>query len=888
MLTKLDMAPGLFDVAALRGPNLLWQYYYTTWITDVDTGFKESLIALFFYGGLITFGEREPRLWRGDVPLWRADAIRDFLVSDGGDCFGLEFSLPHRQQLVIGQRYAGEIAFIHAPDAITINDRIVWKKSPGDDSAIARFFWCADAPTAVLRLLVLHPNGTIQFASAEVHASYIRAYDSITPDIGEECFALPNHLARYPQPPLFRQWLTWNTASGRWPRKVPHVPWPTDPIGIIVDINGIGQYAFPEQASRIQHLLRCYRFGDAGIDGIFYWPAIGWPPQQLGFWPHYPVEGDITPREMDNFMAHNRIRHVILEWCQFGEWYGSDGDAFPDPADRYNSRSKFFGAIDNANSIQRRYPGVETYFWVAEFRLPGAVCHQQFRVPASSPKDAELWQADNGFLVPYDLWRKWELLLNGNRDWQERTRDCMVNPARTRFIIQCSSPFTAAAAARGGADVVDTKTIHRQNIQAMVAAARGTAAACGLASQMEIDSYQSNAYNTFSPLEIEQAYRLFFAAGADMIYSQADLFALTDEQEVVPNEVGCGALRAIRWLRQHPIRGRQVVPFVFLQGDAVHLCLAPDSLQTRDGRPQRYQSRPEMEDFDAITAVLPDFGHYWRGDYRRMFTGAPYGPFDIAPAESALQRLASYRVAVMIGWHGMTPEQYAAIVRFVQDGGQFVCAGGHLLRRGEGAWDWQSRECVTDDLASVFGVRRTSRGKLSLAGATVLAIDPAGQPLVTRQNGAYLVWRDNLLEVGQTEERSRILEVLQQLMARERTIRFEPDTSYLEATVMERDGVLWVNVFNHGRLRQPCELGKEAPRYRGMLWVHWPELIAGAGVVGVQLSDTLRRHPIAVQRSGEWIGILLRLDRHAEFIFAASNNAIEDCFQSNMNHEVLP
>lgn len=866
---------------SVAGKNLLWLGFYDSWITDVDTGFRDSLCAFYYYGGFTALGEREPRFFREGVEVWRADAIRDFVVHGGGNCFGLELTLPHRSELDVGCNYRFDLPFASPPDVITINDRLVWRRESAvreGEAFIARFDWCADNPKAVVRLLVTKPAGELRFISQEICRPSLFALSaaSVGPSVAHAptVYALPPAVRRFPLQPLFRQWLDWNTRPAPWPRSIPAAPWATDPVGIVIDINGIGQYSFADQLPYIQHMLRCHRFGAAGIDGIFYCPMGGWPPQYTGNWPHEIVPGDLTPAEMDRFVQRNGIRHVILEWCQFGEWLRGNPHDFPDPAWTYYPLAKFFEGIDRGNIIQSRYPDVQVYLWVAEFRLPGAMHDPRNRIDAPTPADTELWHRD-GSLVTYDLWSKWDRLLDGNRQWQEKARRCMKDPARTHFAIQCSSPFTGPAAVRGGADVVDTKSIHRQNVQCFVAAGRGCARTAGLKLQLEIDSYHSNSYNTLGPLEMEQSYRLFYAAGADMIYAQADLFALTPDKRVVPNEVGAGALRAVRWLRQHPRRGEQTAPFALLQGDAVHLNHGPDSLQTRDGQPQRYQHRPEQADFDVVTCLVPRIGSYWRCDYRHMFTGVPYGPFDIAPAEHAFGALTHYRLATMMGWHGMTPEQYGNISGFVDAGGTFFCALGHLRVRGEGDWERNGRALAADP-AERFGVRLGPDGAPELCDAEVVVADADGRPLVTRKGGAFLVWREALQMLDADSDNRRVLEALGDLVVQHRVVRFDPADDYLETVFSRRDGLLFVHLFNHARLKQPCGLGAEGKVWRGTVWLDRRWALPGVAMpAAVRLSETMRVQPARLRLDADWMGIPASVNRHMEFVLADEQTLIQ-------------
>jgi hypothetical protein len=877
------------------GKNLLWLDYYDSWMTDVDMGFHDGLHAFVYYGGYAALGERKPKLFRDGGEPWKADAIRDLRVHDGGTCFGLQIQLPHQDvKFEPGRTYLVELPFAKAPDLITINDRVAWRRDDvvvEKDAEIARFAWRADAAKAVFRFLVTYPAGEIRFVSPGKAAPSIRENPNVAPAEPGERFVLPAGVQCFEMKPFFRQWLAWNTRPAKWPSSVPKVAWETDPVGIVIDINGIGQYSFADQLQNIQHLLRCHRFGAVGIDGMFHWAWGGWPPQYAGYWPYEVVPGDLSPADMDRFVERNGIRHVILNWCQFGEWFQTAPHDFPDPIRPYRP-NKFFQAVINGNIIQTRYPDVQVYLWVPEFRLPGALVDPRNRIEdkaserqewpdGNAPFWASIWHKD-GSLQTRDLWAKWDKLLDGNRDWQEKTRQCMEAPDRTHFAIQVESPFVAPAAVRGGADVIDTKSIHRQNVQAFIAGGRGCARAAGLKFQLEIDNYHGNAYNTLGPLEMEQIYRLFYASGADMIYSQADLFALTPDKKVVPNEVGAGALRAIRWLRQHPRRGEQQVPFCVLQGDAARLNFGPNSLQTRDGHGQSDPRRPEQADFEAITAFVPKMGHWWRSDYRQMFTGMPCGPFDIAPAEHALESLDRYRLAVMAGWHGMTAGQYERIAPFVAADGIFVCALGHLRKRGEGDWERNGRPLVAD-LAPIFGVRMAPDGTPELAGAKVLTIDETGQPLVTRRGNAILVWREQLQALDTEIENRSIIQMLTRLVEEKRVVRFEPADDFLEAVFSRRDGLIFVHLFNHARIKQPCGIGPDGKPWRGTVWIDRQWALPGiAAPSAVRLTETMHAVPSRIQLEEDRIGLAVTLDRHAEFVLGESSTLAQCLFPKNL------
>ena len=838
---------------------------------DVDNrrGYRVCgyLPRIFLRGGVTLFGSSRPQVWREGVELWRADAIGDFELRGGGSPSGFELSLPHGgQKFRRGASYRFKFPFEEAPDAVAINGEICWRRDDqGENRNLVDFCWRADVERAVVSLILNRPDRSIRLVRPRSAQPGVFEEDG-TPAVREANPELAS-VPRYEVKPLYRQWLSRDTKLCSWPAPLPVPAWKTDPVGVIIDANGIGEHSFANQLQNFQHIFRCHRFGAAGIDGMFYWPMGGWPPQYTGFWPHGLIAGDISYEDMDRFMEKNAIRHVILEWCQYGEWVSDSANDWPDPADRYYPRHKYFEAIDRANIILNRYPDVHVYLWAAENRLTGGILDKRNHIEApASALPGKLWD-ENGALVTYGIWDKWKKLLKANSEWNEKTLSMFHDRSRVHISCQVSSPFTAVLASRGGFDVVDTKSIHRQNVQCFVAAGKGVKRSTGLRLQLEIDSYHGNSYNTLGPLEMEQLYRIYYASGADLIYAQADLFGLDDRNRVKPNEVGRGALHAIRWMRQHPRRGRQITPFSFLQGDAVHLCHSPHSVQNRDDQPKHFVRRPDEIDFAAVTCAVPKMGAWWRCHYEQMFSGAPYGPFEIAPAESALASVPEARVNIMMSWHGMTDQQLANASAAVKQGNVFAAALGHLKRPGEGDWEREGRPFVAG-VEELFGISLVPGAEPALNGAEVLVRDLKGSPLVSNHRGAVLVWREWLQTVDAEEENRMILAELERLVASRRIIRFEPDNGYLEASLQERDGLLFLHVFNHARLRQPSGIGKQYPKWKGT--IHFAsDLIGEGGVQVCRLNDDMTLAPVVAAEPQEgWIGIDSEVDRHAEWIIS--------------------
>lgn len=859
--------------------NWLWLDMYDTWPRE-QGDLADLPINLFLFGYAVLLGERSPSILRQGAELWSCHPVDDFVIQSGGACFGFELILPHYRHFTPAALFELDWQFVTAPDIVTINDKVCWRRDmragASPEAHRVKFRWRADAPKAVLRLLCLDPNGRIQCGEAFSSLTEVR---SAAPVQAGEAFALPSGVQRFPVRPIYKQWLARDTQAQPWPAPVPKVAWKTDPVGIIIDLNGLNEISIREQAPNVQFFLRCHEFGKAGINGIFYL-MNGWPAQTHGCWgrlPLIPVPGDLTPADMDAFVRENGIEHVILETCQLGEWNGGNHFDFPQAND---PRMKFYTAMQTAVAIRDRYPQMNIYFWDAEMRLPGILNDPRNRIETKDPQDATLWGRD-GTDQLYDYWNKHDKLLNAAHEWHLKLKALIPDPTRTFVAMQSHGPFDLPVVAKIRPDVLDSKGIHRQPVPTFIAAGRGCARHTDMKLQFEIDSYVWNGYNCFGPLEMEQMFRLFYAAGGDSIYTQADLFAITDKKKIAPNELGVAALRAVCWIRQHPPRGEQVVPFAILVGDAATQAYGPGVVGDLWSPPYQKPRRPEHEDYELLTCFIPKMGSWCRGDYREAFTGVPFGPVDLGNLVDATKNLSTYRLAVMAGFHGMTPEQFDKIRQFIVAGGVFVCALGHLKARGEKDWHIKGRPFAVDP-AETFGVAIALDGTPALLDAEVIATDKAGRPLVTRKGNAYLVWRELCQNVDDVEESATVRQIVSRLAEQLRVIEFRGAGQRIEASLMQRDGLLMAFVFNHDRIQQPCGIGDQGELFRGVVRLHGSLLAAPAtaGLRVARLHDDMSLTECKFRMNGGWLEIEAEVDRFAEFIVGETAAFEERLFPS--------
>ena len=138
-----------------------------------------------------------------------------------------------------------------------------------------------------------------------------------------------------------------------------------------------------------------------------------------------------------------------------------------------------------------------------------------------------------------------------------------------------------------------------------------------------------------------------------------------------------------RFLQTHRRRGVMTVPVAVIQGRYEGACnFAPDQVWKREGEQWKFGPPEDSMNllkvfysrckFESVYACpCSNEPHGW-------YSGTPYGPVDLVPAELPDSQMKNYRVMAFLGWHTFAPEDSARLLSFVENGGHLILARPHL------------------------------------------------------------------------------------------------------------------------------------------------------------------------------------------------------------------
>lgn len=74
------------------------------------------------------------------------------------------------------------------------------------------------------------------------------------------------------------------------------------------------------------------------------------------------------------------------------------------------------------------------------------------------------------------------------------------------------------------------------------------------------------------------------------------------------------------------------------------------------------------------------------------FSGTPHGQVDVVPGDAEAEQLERYHTLILLGWNLMDGRQYAALKRYVEQGGTLFLGLAHFNTNGSRIVDWVSHE----------------------------------------------------------------------------------------------------------------------------------------------------------------------------------------------------
>jgi hypothetical protein len=517
--------------------------------------------------------------------------------------------------------------------------------------------------------------------------------------------------------------------------------------------------------------------------------------------------------------------------------------------------------IATVNEITERYPWLQVVLRASE----PDTCQQWYFLTSGEKRLVEQLRGANLRKVRDMMTEECRSLLDG-------LRRRLKHPERVKVLFQMAGLNGQGSDwYRYGADIVLTKTIHRQCLNVVVATGRGAALPYDRPFALEYDSWNGPYYHQNGAIEPEFILFSMFFAGADYIDNEYAHVGVWDGK-VLANGGGTHYLALGRFAARHPRRGRPRVNTAFMRGSG-DMWFRPTAVGG-NGHPVRYTQDGKQDDiwrcadWSVLDVVFPHFGNTWESNFRRTGTGTPYGMADIIPWDAPLEGLCRYKVVVLMGVNYFSKQTYENLKAYVRQGGQLVLCLNQL-RATDGYASWYFRHDVRDLAGVELGEdlpllpvsfsdqiphKMTFYNAVRLAGAKVRKRLECGAPYLT----TFSIGKGRVhffaTEFYTTVEGQTIRELLAELFEPLREVTLDPGSDWLETFVSERDGILLLTLMNHAQARYPSDLGAEAGPWRGKVCLDLARLGLRRPLEAVRVDREmgLRRVPSACRaaRSG--------------------------------------
>ena len=443
----------------------------------------------------------------------------------------------------------------------------------------------------------------------------------------------------------------------------------------------------------------------------------------------------------------------------------------------------------------------------------------------------------------------------------------------------------------------------RASAEICIANCRGPARAYGKKYALEIDSWAGMLFHALTPEEYRHINLLFYASGADMIFSEA-FHIVREGEKIGPNKFGVSYFDFARHARTHPRRGKQIVKLGIIRGlgdfglGGLHGGVIADEEWRRDFTwpTEEKHDKEKMIDYNLVDVFFPEFGSYGYSNWDRWGTGTPYGPLDMIPWDTPLEHLKTFDLLMYFGVNGMDRRQYENIRRYVEQGGVLVISLGQLRIP-----DGEPRKLIDADLQSFLGVdvKEDRKGlPISIEGEksiyfevegnekqgkakSIYRVNPVGcEVKAETEDGEVVVTEKNYgggkVYFYATEFISSVSEELNKhfvssIAEKAKLFSLEPRSDWIEYTIQRKAGTFIFNFFNHGRMKFPCGNGKDHGIWEGKMVIDVKRL-------GYQKDQKLEAYvvefenpeftlmPVNIHKKGDTVMLNLKIDKRTELI----------------------
>ncbi|MEM9157984.1 MAG: putative Ig domain-containing protein [Verrucomicrobiota bacterium] len=228
---------------------------------------------------------------------------------------------------------------------------------------------------------------------------------------------------------------------------------------------------------------------------------------------------------------------------------------------------------------------------------------------------------------------------------------------------------------------IQNKTLLRQNVNITVANVRGHAKAYDRLMATRVDAWAGNR-STWYESQMERAYRVFYYGGTDLMDHESGEGITQDQSVFVPNGRGAPLFKVAKWIRTRKPRGTVDTPIAIMSGNGsifgrVSIYDWENIDNYLNSALDRYAA-----DQDLYNVFFAEFGDRYRTEIDRLFTGTPYGPVDIVPADAPDNNFyQNYELLAIFGLNQMKVSQANAMISYVDNGGTLVIAAGQLMNK---------------------------------------------------------------------------------------------------------------------------------------------------------------------------------------------------------------
>ena len=488
-------------------------------------------------------------------------------------------------------------------------------------------------------------------------------------------------------------------------------------------------------------------------------------------------------------------------------------------------------------------------------------------------------------------------------DWVQRLKSNLSHPNKVVTFEQSVGAAYPIAYLLKAYDIAQTKNWSRQNVEIDLANNRGASRSYDKPMMMADDPWVGDLCHTRSPEEMEQVFYLSYFSGVDYLYHEY-MCLVQKADDIRPNKWGQKYLDFGRFTATHPKRGRQIVKIAIMRGfgdtwSEIYTQYMPAGW---DKNKSRRIHDIKTRDYQLLKAFFPKFGTYYQTDPFRFCTGTPYGPIDMIPWDTQLNKLETYDLVFYFGLNAMDDKQYHTLKKFVAQGGKLVMALGQLRMEGKdprrilpaafnddffGVQIEELPTMVEDQAEIVFhqdiGTIQDYYELKILKGNPVAVTQKDTRPVVIhKKNGKGEVWLYATDYISKVNEEANI-NFFTRLAEGVKPLTIEPLSDWIEYTVWEKENLYILPLFNHGRIRFPSGNGPDNGPWEGTITLAFDKFPKLRGqqleAYRVEFADpTFEFTPLPMTKGKQDVSIKLTVDKRAEIIIGSKGATQREFF----------